>query len=139
MAEPVSTQPLHSRPSFFKSFRRSQASNSVTAVVDLGTFYLLSQAFGVWYVTATSIGAFLGAITNFMLGRYWAFKASHRNAYKQLAKYAVVSGTSLTLNTVGVYLFTDYYHLHSAASRPLVAILVSLLFNFPLQRGFVFR
>jgi putative flippase GtrA len=90
-------------------------------------------------VIAVACGAVAGAVSNFYLNRHWSFKATHVDAHQQALKYALVSTGSLCLNTGGVYMVTEHLHVHYAISVVIVSLLVGFLFNFPLQRGFVFR
>src|SRR5690606_18970601 len=91
------------RPSLGKSFRRSQIANTISAVVDFGTLIFLVEVLNFWYVLATALGALVGAVANFLLGRYWSFKANHGGAKGQVFRYALVSSASLMLNTYGVF------------------------------------
>ena len=58
---------------------------------------------------------------------------------KQGIRFIIVSGISLSLNTGGVYLFTDILGLHYFTSKVAAAIFVSFFVNFPLYRYYVFR
>jgi putative flippase GtrA len=127
------------RPGLWKSFHRAQLSSLAATVVDFGTLVFLVEVGGVWYVAATAIGAALGAVTNFLLGRHWSFKASHDQAHWQAVRYAIVSGGSLVLNSAGVYFFTDLIGIRYFESKVVTALLVGVLFNFPLHRAYVFR
>jgi putative flippase GtrA len=120
------------------SLRRSQIASLTATVVDFVCLIFLVEMAHVWYVVATAIAAFLGALVNFMLGRHWSFTANHQAFRGQAFRYAVVSALSLVLNSLGVYLLTEYLDLHYAMSKLITAVLVGLLFNFPLHRGFVF-
>jgi putative flippase GtrA len=93
----------------------------------------------IWYVASTAIGAFLGAVTNFFLGRHWSFEAGHHPPHGQAMKYAIVATGSLLLNSGGVYLFTDRVGLPYPVSKAITAIIVGLFYNFPMQRQWVFR
>lgn len=128
-----------SRPGMFTSFTRSQISSIVATIVDFGTLVFLVEVVKLWYVPAVAIGAFLGAITNFIMGRHWSFMAVDGVARYQAIKYAVVSGGSLGLNCIGVYCFTDILGLKYVVSKVIIALLVGVFFNFPLHRNYVFR
>ncbi len=126
------------QPPLMVSLRRSQIASLTATFVDFGSLIFLVEIGGVWYVAATAIGAFLGAVVNFMLGRYWSFTAENDSVRGQALRYAAVSAISLALNSWGVYLLTEYLGIHYVISRALTALLVGVLFNFPLHRRFVF-
>ena len=109
------------RPSFFISFSRSQIAALVATAVDFSSLLFFVEVLGVWYVASTALGAFLGAVSNFSLGRHWSFVAIDGVVHHQAFKYAVVSGGSLLLNSGGVYLFTDLVGFHYTVSKLIVA------------------
>lgn len=127
-----------SRPPLMVSLKRSQIASLTATVVDFSCLIFLVEIGHVWYVAATATGAFLGAIVNFMLGRHWTFTADDDAVRGQAIRYAAVSVMSLILNSLSVYLLTDYLDIHYAVSRVISAFLVGILFNFPLHRRFVF-
>ncbi len=127
------------RPSFVKSFGRSQVSGAVATAVDYGLLFGTVEFFHLWYVTATALGAAAGAITNFLINRYWSFEASHAPWHGQALRYTLVSAGSLLLNTGGVWLVTEKLHLHYAISVGVVSFIVALAFNYPLHRHYVFK
>jgi putative flippase GtrA len=126
------------QPPLTVSLRRSQIASLTATVVDFGFLIFLVEIGRVWYVAATAIGAFIGAVVNFMLGRHWSFVADHEAVRGQVIRYALVSAVSLVFNSLGVYLLTDYLGIHYAVSKAITALLVGILFNFPLHRWFVF-
>ena len=114
-------------------------SSFLATIVDYGVLFSLVEIFKVWYVIAVATGSFLGAVVNFVLNRYWAFRAAHSYWHHQALRYTISSGLSLVLNTGGVYVVTEYIGLHYALSVVVVSILVGVLVNFPMQRFFVFK
>jgi putative flippase GtrA len=127
------------RVSFWRSFQRSQIAAFVATAVDFGGLFFFTEVLRVWYVVSTGLGAFLGAVTNFALNRYWSFEATHVSWGPQAIRYALVSAGSLGLNMLGVYAFTDGFGWKYGLSKMATAGLVGLFFNFPLHRRFVFR
>ena len=125
-------------PPLLVSLRRSQIASLAATVVDFSSLIFLVEFGKVWYVAATATGAFAGAIVNFVLGRHWSFKAEDDGIRGQAIRYAAVSIISLILNSLGVYLLTEYADIHYAISRAITAVSVGVLFNFPLHRRFVF-
>ena len=81
----------------------------------------------------------VGAVTYFLLGRAWIFRRQSGHWAAQAARYALVSAASAGLNTLGEHLVHDVARLQYLLARGLVALVVSLVWNFPMQRRFVFR
>jgi putative flippase GtrA len=127
------------QPPLMVSLRRSQIASLSATLVDFGSLVFLVEIGRIWYVAATATAALLGASVNFFLGRHWSFVAEHDSIQGQALRYTAVAAASLVLNSSGVYLLTDHLGLHYLISKAITAILVGLLFNFPLHRRFVFR
>ena len=81
----------------------------------------------------------LGAVVNFSLNRYWTFKKRDVSKFRQLRKFIVVVAGSIALKTSGTYLLTELLHLDYRISRLCVDAVVSLAFNYTLQRYWVFK
>lgn len=117
---------------------RHQLGALVATLVDFGTMIACVHA-GLRPVSGTAIGAACGAIVNFTLGRRWIFPTgSPRRLDRQALRYAVVSLSSLGLNTLGEHVAHDLAHVQYVLARVLVAGVVGLGWNFPLHRGWVF-
>src|SRR5215831_6504392 len=127
-----------SEPPLMVSLRRSQVASLTATIVDFGSLVFLVEAAGVWYVTATAVAAFLGALVNFAIGRRWTFEATEQAVHSQMLRYAVIALLSLILNSAGVYLLTGYFGIYYMLSKAITAFAVGVLFNFPLHRYFVF-
>lgn len=90
-------------------------------------------------VTATAIGAGTGALSNFVLGRRWIFRAQVGSASGQAWRYALVSASSLGLNSAGEALALKTAGLSYLLARVVVAGMVGVSWNYPMHRHFVFR
>jgi putative flippase GtrA len=126
------------QPSLLASFSRSQVAAFAATCADFGLLFGLVEILHVWYVLATALGAAAGAMTNFLLNRYWSFEADDQAWHGQALRYAFVSAGSLLLNTWGVFAVTEGLRIHYAVSVIIVSIVVAVAYNFPLQRYFVF-
>jgi putative flippase GtrA len=89
-------------------------------------------------VPATVAGAASGALANFLLGRYWVFPAQLGSPGRQGVRYVSVSVVSLGLNALGEWLFFSILGLQYMLGRVIVSGLVSLFWNYPMHRRFVF-
>jgi putative flippase GtrA len=118
---------------------RHQAASLIATAVDFGVMTLSVELLGLPAVPATVVGALSGAVTNFQLGRHWVYAAGDDHPAPQAARYALVSGASAGWNALGEYGLHDRLGLHYLLARAIVAVAVSLLWNFPMHRYFVFR
>lgn len=123
----------------WRTLGRHQLGAIAATLVDFGTMIALVESAGLSPEAATPIGAVLGAVTNFTLGRAWIFRRHTGHWTAQASRYALVSAASAGWNTLGEQLVHGMAHVQYVAARAFVSFLVSLLWNFPMQRAFVFR
>lgn len=122
----------------FRLLLKHQLASVITTAVDFGTMIGLVELAHANPVWATPVGATAGAVTNFLLGRRLVFAGGGGNLAGAGVRYALVSLCSLGLNTAGEHLLFAVLGVQYLLARALVAIAVSLLWNFPMQRYFVF-
>jgi putative flippase GtrA len=107
--------------------------------VDYGVMIGGVELAGVRPVPATALGAFVGAVTNFALGRWFTYRAGDAPVAGQAWRYGVVSATSLAWNASGEALLHDVLGLQYVLARVITSIVVGNAWNYPLQRRFVFK
>jgi CDP-diacylglycerol--glycerol-3-phosphate 3-phosphatidyltransferase len=120
-------------------FQRAWVASAVATAVDYGTFTILVEVIGVYTGTSRAFGALLGAVTNFTLNKIYTFKTHQNSMLIEAPRYAAISLTSLLLNTVGVILLTEGLRWNPLVAAAVVGVAVSLGWNLPLHRHFVFR
>ncbi len=119
---------------------RHQIAGFIATIVDFGVTIFLTEVVLIWYVYSNATGAFLGAVANFFISSYWAFAGSKNKLVNQMWKYILVSGGSLLLNTLLVYLFTEWlFKFDYKISKVIVAITIAWTYNFLLMRLYVFK
>lgn len=123
----------------WRTLGRHQAGAIAATLVDFATMILCVEVAGASPVAGTAVGATAGAVLNFTLGRAWIFRRQSGHLAGQAVRYALVSAASAAWNSLGEYALHDRVHLQYVLARALVAIAVSVAWNFPMQRQFVFR
>jgi len=131
--------PSPARRSLLALLGRHQIASVLCTAIDFGVMVLVVELLHRSAVLGTVAGASCGALSNFQLGRHWTFGARQEHVGHQALRYALVSGASAGLNALGEYGVHDGLGVQYFAARALVAVAVSLLWNFPMQRHFVFR
>lgn len=121
------------------TFCKAQLSAQIATVVDFTVTALLAELFGIWYLIATFVGALSGGVVNCIVNYHWVFKAQELKMRFVAIKYLFVWCGSILLNTGGTYVLTELSAQHYLISKVVVAILVGFLWNYQMQRLFVYR
>jgi len=119
-------------------FLRSLLTSLFTTALDFGTLVGLTELVHVNYVLSTWLGSVVGSLANFTINKQWAFSARHVPTGPAFGRFLLVQAGASGLHTLGVWLFTRFGRLPYPASKLVVAGLVYLIWNYPLNRWFVF-
>ena len=133
-------------------FLRSIVSSQAASWVDMGISFAFFAWLNIMPWLSTLCGAFAGGILNCILNYKFTFHAQGVPWKAVIVKYILVWVGSVALNSVGTDLLyhlvnsITWLHHHGfnedgifAAARLLVSLIVSLGWNFVLQRNFVYR
>ena len=122
----------------FRELVRHQVGALLATAVDFGMMVLLVEAGALGPVAATAAGATCGAVTNLTVSRNWVFPVQSQDLARTSARYAAVSAGSLALNTTGEALVNGALGTPYVLARIFVSVAVSVVYNYPLHRRFVF-
>lgn len=134
-------------------FLRAQFSSQISSLTDFSVTILLAKLFNVYYVYATFLGSFCGGIVNCIINYKWTFKAKGVKKKHVAIKYVSVWICSILLNTSGTYLMTEllgkftwlrdflgtFFDDVFIVSKIIVSVIVGFLWNYNMQRLFVYR
>jgi putative flippase GtrA len=90
------------------------------------------------YTLAGLAGAALGAVTNFLLNRYWAFPRTTRSIWIEAAKYVLASAMTYIALQTSLFVLIDILDVHERVAWVPAKVLSWALVSYPLQRCFVF-
>ena len=125
------------------NFSQAQISAGAGSVVDYGLMVLSVEVFHWDLFWAVACGGVVGAIINFSLNRYWTFR-DKQHAYRhglktQLLKFAATVTGSILLKYLGTYALEHGLGIDYKIGKLISDLFVSVLFNYTLQRFWVFR
>lgn len=123
-------------------FAKAQVSAFLGGILDYGIMIACTELLHIHYTISIAIGGVIGAVVNFSINRYWTFNANQANSSPvgfQLAKFIFVVAGSIALKSSGTYLLSNLLRLDYKISRIIVDIIVSLGFNYVLQKYWVFK
>ena len=133
-------------------FLRSSVSSQIASWLDMGVAFVLFAFAGFYPWISTAVGAIAGGVVNCCINYRFTFHAG-ACSYKAVAvKYAIVWVGSLVLNTAGTSLVYEILKHWTwlettagftpdgcfAAARLGVSLVVSVFWNYLLQRSFVY-
>ena len=134
-------------------FLRAQLSAQLATAIDFSLTILLAELFHIYYVYATLAGSVAGGVTNSVINYKWTFRSNDCKKKYVAVKYVLVWLGSIALNTWGTYVVTElmgksvwvrnylalYFDNYFIISKIAVAIVVALLWNYNMQKIFVYR
>ncbi len=120
-------------------FSKAQLTAQLATLVDFAISLLLHEVCHLWYVAASFIGAVSGGVTNCAANYRWVFGSDGQKKRYVAFKYLLVWVGSIILNTAGTYALTEVSGKHFIISKAIVSIAVALLWNYQMQRLFVYR
>jgi putative flippase GtrA len=122
-----------------KTFLKANLASLVASACDYGLTVLLKELLNVQAVIASVGGTVFGGIINFLIGRYWAFKATEGDFLVQGKRYLLIWAGNLLLNAGGVYLLIEQAGVHYIIAKLATSLTVAVAYNYPLQKKYVFK
>jgi len=124
-------------------FGKAQVSAMMGGVVDYLIMIFFTEVFHVHYTISIAIGGIIGAVVNFTLNKTWSFRSrnlKYKSSTKvQMFKFILVVLNSIVMKSSGTYFITTFLHLDYKISRIMVDLFVSIVFNYSLQKYWVFK
>jgi len=120
------------------TFLKANMSSLLASGCDFLLTILLVQFAGWNAVVAAAAGTITGGVINFLINRHWVFQTGDEKAVRQMGKYVLVWVGNLLLNTGGVYVLTSWAGCHYVLAKIITSLLVAFLYNYPMQKNFVF-
>jgi putative flippase GtrA len=108
---------------------------SVAATVTIGTVFILTEVYDVWYLFAAITGSSFAICINFILQKFWTFRETTlTRAHTQTAHFFLVNIGNLILNAVLMVFFVEVVGLWpvfaQVCSGGLIAIESFLAYSF---------
>lgn len=88
------------------SFLRYLASGVGAVVCDFGSYFLLTNIFGVWYVTANTVGNILGFFSAFLFHKYFSFRKNDQLT-KHFIRYCLLNLFNFFIQTALLWLLVE--------------------------------
>lgn len=130
-------------------FGKAQVTSMEATVVDFSLTYLLLML-SAHYMVAATVGAVVGGAVNCILNYWWTFSAQGLSYRKVAIRYTMVWAGGVLLRIWGVFVATNYIRdyallenmpqeLRVMLAKWVTAVIVSIFWNYMLQRYYVFK
>jgi putative flippase GtrA len=101
---------------------------SLATGVNLGLLFVCVEYFHLWYLSAAVLSFTFGAITSFLLQKFWVFENdSLEKAHTQLFGFMFFAMLMLVVNTFLLYLFVEKLHVWYLLSQALTSLIIAFL------------
>jgi putative flippase GtrA len=121
------------------TFLKAQTSSLIASAMDFLITVLLVELTGIRIILASAEGTLSGGIINFIINRSWVFREGDKKTQVQIFRYTLVWAGNLVLNISGMYVITHFTSLNYVISKIFISVLVGVLYNYFLQKRFVFK
>jgi len=113
---------------------------TTAAAINFGVLYSLVEFVGIWYVYSNICGGVLSSIFNFFANKFWTFRNPElgKRAIGQGGKFIIVIVFGVVINTIFVYIFTDWGGVDYKISW-IFATGIVLFWNFTINRLWTFK
>jgi putative flippase GtrA len=126
------------RSTRFWQITRAGAVSFATVAIDVTALTLLIELLGVHVTMAALVGATLGAVTKFVLGKTWAFRDTSRVRLAQVARYLGMVAGSVVLVACSMHVLATLLALPYLVAKGVSGVLVFSGWSYPMQARFVF-
>lgn len=108
-------------------------------IVDIGTLYILTEYFNVYYLLSACIAFILGLIINYILSVKWVFKHRAMNNRKlEFLLFTLIGIFGLMLNEFFLWIFTDILLIYYLLSK-IITVAIVYLWNFFARKILLFN
>ena len=109
----------------------------LSSVLDVGGFWVLLRM-GMAVMAATVLSFVAATLLNYVLSYTLAFTRGRYSRGSEIVRFWLVSMAGLTINTLAVWLLTQFFHVHPLLAK-VAAVMLVLIWNFLGRRLFVFH
>lgn len=125
------------------TFSKAQVSAFSGGMVDYLIMIAITEFANIHYTYSIVISGIIGAYVNFRVNKAWTFQSGdvpYKNSTKvQILRFGIVVLNSVMMKSAGTYFITTYFKTDYYISRLFTDGFVSFVFNYNLQKYWVFR
>ena len=108
-------------------------------IVDFLSLFILTDFFGIYYLSSAAIAFILGLIANYFLSISWVFnKRKLKSRHIEFGMFALIGIIGLGFNEIFIWFFTQNLQIYYLISKIFAAVII-LFWNFFARKYILFR
>ncbi len=112
-------------------------SGGTAAFINIGTLFVLTHFFGVWYLTSSIIAFLIALQVSFALQRLWTFEVrSTEGLMRHSTLYFIVAVINTLINTGIVFVLVEYVSMWYVAAQIIAGLAIAMTSFFIYRRIF---
>ena len=121
----------------FKEIIKFCLGGGVAVVVGYIILYALTEYVMLWYVLSSVIAYLTSNTINFIIQKFWVFGNVNQKAIqKQYSLYMILTVLYFLINTVMIYVLTEYCHIYYILSQIILTVVISIASYFTTKKIF---
>jgi putative flippase GtrA len=121
-----------------KKFFKFGVTGIINTAVDFAVFSLCLEILKFNIKLAQPIGQAVAIISSYIINKNWTFNKRKNYNAKEILKFLLVNGCSISINILGVYIFYDIVGINEYLCKIPIAF-VTVIINYFGNKLFVFR
>jgi len=120
-------------------FIKSLVAGGIATAVDIGMLWFLKDKLHIYYIIANILSFSAGLLVNYIITGLWVFDGSKiKDRKTEFSLFTLIALAGLGLNTLFMWIFTDFIKIHYLISKGIATILV-YGFNFAARKIFIYK
>ena len=120
------------------SFLRYGVMAVIVVGIELASFWVMNDAFGINYLAATILSLAIGIVLNWLGSRYFVFGNSGHSAHKEFSLVAITSLFGVVLQTLTVSLAVEVANQAPILGKS-IAIVVTFFWNYMVRKRYIYK
>lgn len=104
--------------------------------IDYSLLYLLTDIVGINYLVSSALSFTISLIFNYILSIKWVFDVGHKQTFKDVSLFVILSIVGLGINELIMYVGVEKIHVNYLIVK-LFATAIVMIFNFITRKIFI--
>jgi len=109
----------------------------IAAVADIGSLYIFTEIFAIYYLISAALAFIIGVVINYILSKLWVFDRKRYSFGPEFTLFFIIGIIGLGLNELVLYVFVEFFSLWYVSAKMISVVLV-FCWNFFARKKILF-